>query len=84
MESSNISSILNEQLNGNNKTTRTALSNLMKDDIFTPVYDISLREMKELAFKRLKSVITNKVVSIRDFLKDPDNIFTVHEMVNIV
>lgn len=83
MEANNISGILNEQLNGVNKTTRDAMSAILKDKEFVPVYDISLREMKEVALKRLQKVISNKVVSIRDFLKDPDNIFTMHEMVNI-
>jgi acyl-CoA oxidase len=73
--------ILNDNLNSVNRTTRTGLSNVLKDEIFVPVYDMSLRDMKDLAFKRLQKITQSKIVSIRDFLKDPDNIFTTHEMV---
>jgi acyl-CoA oxidase len=83
MDSSNLNKILNDRLNSINRTTRNALSNCFKDEIFIPVYNISLREQKELALRRLQKVISTKMVSIRDFLNDPENIFTVHEMVNI-
>jgi acyl-CoA oxidase len=76
-----ITHVLNKQLNSVNKTTRNTLALCFKDKLFTPVYDISLRNQKELALERLKKVMSTKVVSISDFLKDPDNIFTVHEMV---
>jgi hypothetical protein len=77
----NLNKVLNIRLNSNNRTTRNALSNLFKDDIFIPKYDISARDQKELALERLKKVANTKMISIRDFLKDPENIFTAHEMV---
>ena len=82
MDSTGLNKILNDKLNSINRTTRNALSNCFKDDVFVPVYNISLREQKELALRRLQKVISTRMVSIRDFLKDPENIFTVHEMVN--
>jgi acyl-CoA oxidase len=66
-----------------NSNTRQVLSELFKDKVFTPVYDISLRNQKELAFDRLKKVMSAKPCSVKDFLTDPNNIFTMHEMVII-
>ncbi len=79
-ETQNLKSTLRETLNKTNRNTRKALANVLKEKIFTPVYDISLREMKSLAQERLKKVMSTKVVSIKDFLFDPENIFTTHEM----
>jgi acyl-CoA oxidase len=76
-----IGKILDEALNTVNRNTRKTLSETFNDKLFVPVYDISLRNSKELALERLKKVISSKVVSIRDFLTNPENIFTVHEMV---
>jgi acyl-CoA oxidase len=76
----NINSDLNDLLNSVNKNTRKALSLVLKDKIFVPVYDVSLRQTKEIALERLKKVISTKIVSVRDFLTDPENIFTTHEM----
>jgi acyl-CoA oxidase len=85
MESSKqqIANTLDLALNNVNKNTRKILAETFNDKIFVPVYDISLRNSKELALERLKKVISTKVVSIRDFLTNPKNIFTVHEMVTI-
>jgi len=81
MESKSIKAILDEKLNYQNRNTRNALSEIFKDKIFTPVYDISLRNHKELAYDRLKKVMEKKPCSVKDFLTDPNNIFTMHEMV---
>jgi hypothetical protein len=84
MENNDVNEIktqLDKALNSTNRTTRRTLANTFKDELFTPVYDISLRKAKDLALERMKKVISSKVVSIRDFLNDPENIFTVHEMV---
>ena len=85
MESSKqqIATTLDLALNNVNKNTRKILEETFNDKIFVPVYDISLRNSKELALERLKKVISTKVVSIRDFQTNPENIFTVHEMVTI-
>lgn len=75
-----ISKVLHDNLNKINSNTRKALAQILKDNIFTPVYDISLRQQKELALSRLKKIMSTKIVSVRDFLIDPENIFTTHEM----
>jgi len=81
MEANSIRKILDEKLNYQNKSTRKAMAEVFKDKVFTPVYDISLRNHKELAFDRLKKVMESKPCSVKDFLTDPNNIFTMHEMV---
>lgn len=79
---SNTSSVL-ESLLTTNKDTRDRLYALFKSDqdLFTPRYDVSLREQKEIALRRLQRVSEIKTVSVKDFESNPDNIFTVHEMV---
>jgi len=81
MEAKSIKSIVDEKLNFQNRNTRKAVAEVFRDKIFTPVYDISLRNHKELAFERLKKVMDSKPCSVKDFLTDPNNIFTMHEMV---
>jgi acyl-CoA oxidase len=76
-----IAKTLDEVLNTVNSNTRKVLTETFNDKVFVPVYDISLRNSKELALQRLQKVISTRVVSIRDFLTNPENIFTVHEMV---
>ena len=81
MENKSIKAVLDEKLSSVNANTRALLSETFKDKVFTPVYDISLRNQKELAYDRLKRVMADKPCSVRDFQTDPDNIFTMHEMV---
>ena len=76
-----LSSIIDYSLNSTNKETREKFSEIVKDPLFTPIYDISIRNQKELAQKRLKKIADCKLVSVRDFKKDPENIFTMHELV---
>jgi acyl-CoA oxidase len=79
----NTKELINKSLNSLNPETRKKIFELAKDPLFTPVYDISIRNEKELAQQRLKLVSSVKAVSIRDFLTNPENIFTMHELVNI-
>jgi hypothetical protein len=82
MEKTLLCKILDDNLNSINRNTRDALAELFKNDLFIPIYDISIREMKELALKRLQKIASSKIVSVRDFLENPENIFTTHEMVS--
>jgi acyl-CoA oxidase len=82
MENKSIKAVLDEKLSSVNSNTRKILSETFKDKVFTPVYDISLRDQKELAYDRLKKVMEAKPCSVRDFQTDPNNIFTMHEMVS--
>jgi acyl-CoA oxidase len=80
----NTKEFINTSLNSVNPETRDKIFNLVKDPLFTPVYDISIRNEKELAQQRLKVISSAKAVSIRDFLTNPENIFTMHEIVLII
>lgn len=83
MKTKTINEILNNELNSTNKLTREIISKAaLEDDLFIPVYDISMRNQKDLAYKRLMKLLSLKTVSVRDFLKDPENIFVTHEMVD--
>lgn len=73
--------LINDILNSGNRETREKFFELSKDPLFTPVYDISIRDQKTLAQERLKKIADAKLVSVRDFVKNPDNIFTMHELV---
>lgn len=67
-------------LDNNNFETRDKLRNLFKDDLFTPKYNITLDQERDLAYQRLKKVCDLKTVSVKDFWTNPKNIFTVHEL----
>jgi len=84
--SSELSSIFDKHLNSLNRDTRSKLLKLFRDDpLFVPKFDVSLREEKVIAQARLQKVCDLNVVSIRDFLTNPENIFTTHEIVlNII
>lgn len=64
--------------------TRAKWRELTKDPLFTPRYDLSLPEAKELALRRLQKVASAKVFSVFDFLNNPLNVFANHEMAGIV
>lgn len=67
-------------LDNNNFETRDKLKELFKDELFTPKYNISLDEERDLAYQRLKKVCDLKTVSVKDFWNNPKNIFTAHEL----
>jgi hypothetical protein len=79
--STNLTYLIDQSLNSVNRETREKYSEIVKDPLFTPIYDISIRDQKELAQRRLKKVAEYKLVSVKDFKRDPENIFTMHEMV---
>jgi hypothetical protein len=45
---------------------------------------MTLNEMRDIAFKRLKKVADAKLFSIYDFVNDPKNLLTAHEMLSYV
>lgn len=76
-------STLNQILDTNNSNTRDKLKELLKDPIYTPKYNLTLPEERELAYQRLKKVCELNVVSVTDFDENPKNIFTVHEILGM-
>lgn len=54
---------------------------LRKLDLFTPRFNISLNEQRELAYRRLKAICEEQCISVTDFYLNPMNIFSIHEVV---
>ena len=75
---------LQDLLEYDNQQTRQALRDLFKDPLFTPRYNISLDEERELAYQRLKSICDNQLISVLDFKENPHRIFSVHEAVGMM
>jgi hypothetical protein len=67
-------------LDHDNHETRQKFRELMKDPIFIPRYDVSLRFERELAFERLKRICDAGLVSVLDFQKNPLRVFASQEM----
>ncbi|CEM15970.1 unnamed protein product [Vitrella brassicaformis CCMP3155] len=53
-------------------------------DLFTPRFNVALAAHRELAYRRLKTLCEGGVVSVWDFIRNPANVFTVHEAVGIL
>ncbi len=64
--------------------TRAELKKLFKEELFIPRYDVSLERERELASQRLRRITDEGLISVRDFVKDPRRIFSVHEVVGMV
>ena len=76
---------IDQSLNSRNRETRNGIAKIAaSNDIFTPIYDMQIREQKELAKKRLEIICSSKLFSVFDFKTDPDNIFTMHEALGLI
>jgi acyl-CoA oxidase len=69
---------------GDDPKKRQPWFELLKDPVFIPRYNLSLNQMRDEAYKKLKKVTDNKMLSIDDFERDPVNIFTAHEFMGQV
>ena len=75
---------LQELLEHDNHETREQLRALFKDPIFTPRYNVSLDEERDLALNRLQKICDHKLISVLDFKTNPHRIFSVHEAVGMI
>jgi acyl-CoA oxidase len=58
---------------------------LLKNPEFVPKYNYhSWHETREHPYRKLKAVIDSKIVSVKDFIHEPHNIYTAHEMLGMV
>lgn len=55
---------------------------LFKDPVFYPKQYMTLDEQRDIAYKRLKKVADSKLFSIYDFINNPKNLLTAHEMLS--
>ena len=70
---------LQKLLDHDNYENRARLKELMRDPLFTPRWNISLEEERELALERLRRLCHSGSFSIKDFRSNPLNIFAAHE-----
>lgn len=69
---------------GDNPIVREKWFEVFKDPLWVPRYNLTLNEQREEAFKKLKKVFQSKIVSVKDFITNPTNIFTAHEFLGQV
>ena len=67
-------------LENDNQDKRAAFKEFMRDPLYIPRFDISLRYERELALERLKRIAEAGYISVLDFEKNPLNIFAAHEV----
>jgi acyl-CoA oxidase len=69
---------------GDNPEKRKKWYELLAEPTFIPRYNVSLNDLREDAYKKLKRVTDAKMLSVEDFGRDPLNIFTAHEFMGQV
>ncbi|MEE2960643.1 MAG: acyl-CoA dehydrogenase [Myxococcota bacterium] len=75
---------LTNLLEHDNFETRAGLKELFKDELFTPRYNLTLSEERDIALARLKAICKHQLISVQDFSNNPQRIFTVHEICGMV
>ena len=68
---------LSRLVDGDCHETRRRLRAELSSELWTPRYNLTLPEQRELAYKRLKRVCDMEVISILDFERNPLNVFAV-------
>lgn len=63
---------------------RSKWMKLFEDPVWNPIYEAPLSVHRDLAYKQLKLVAKSGIVSVLNFINDPTNIFTAHEMIGMV
>lgn len=75
---------LKHLLEHDNHEMREKLRQFLEGPLFTPKFDISLEEERELAYQRLKAICQSGFFSVRDFHTNPYRIFAAHELATAV
>eukprot|EP00842_Homolaphlyctis_polyrhiza_P004901 jgi/Hompol1/5411/HPOL_001993-RA len=75
---------LNALLESDNLEKRAKLKEFLKDPIFVPRFDVSLRFERELALERMRRVCTAGFISVYDFERNPLNIMAAHEICGMI
>ena len=66
---------LTHLLENDNHEKRQKFKEFLKDPIFIPRFDVSLRYEREIALERLSRMVLAGHISVFDFEKNPLNIF---------
>lgn len=75
---------LKNMLDHDNHEMRDKFRQFMKDPVWTPRYNISLEDERELALLRLKKICDAGFISVLDFRNNPLRIFAAHELSAVV
>ncbi len=75
---------LSELLENDNFELREKMKNVFRGSLYTPRYNISLPEERDLAYARLKNFCEQGLFSVFDFEGDPRKIFAAHEIAGLV
>merc|ERR1719187_2700367 len=71
-------------LDHDNHQMRADFRKFISDPIMTPKYNISLKEERDLALRRLKRICDNGFISVLDFNDNPHRVFAAHELAAII
>ncbi|KAJ3366785.1 hypothetical protein GGF32_003429 [Allomyces javanicus] len=71
-------------LEHDNHATRARFREFLKDPLYTPRFNVTLRYEREIALERLKHIADNGFISVFDFEKNPLNVFAAHELSGMV
>ncbi|KAH6574894.1 hypothetical protein BASA62_002259 [Batrachochytrium salamandrivorans] len=74
----------NALLENDNREKRARFKEFLKDPLFIPRFDVSLRYEREIALERLKRVADAGFISVFDFEKNPLNVFAAHEISGMI
>ena len=55
---------------------------LFEDPVWIPKYNVNWTECRDEPMKKLKAVSQSGLVSVKDFFKNPKNIFLAHEFIS--
>lgn len=67
-------------LDNDSYSLRAKVKELYKDPIFTPRYQLSLEQERDLAYERILKLCATGVVDVTAFGTDPRRIFSLHEL----
>jgi acyl-CoA oxidase len=83
-EKSDVGGSLSQLLVHDNADLRRAIFEFLKDDIYTPNYDLSLAEFRELTLQRIIKFASQNFFSVRDYMNDPRKFMAALECLSYV
>ncbi|KAF6031789.1 hypothetical protein EB796_009893 [Bugula neritina] len=75
---------MTEVLDHDNLSMRQEMREFLRDPLFTPRYNISLSDERDVALERLKKICDAGFISVLNFEDNPGKIFAAHELAAIV
>jgi acyl-CoA oxidase len=72
---------LSELILGDDPSKVNKWFELFKDPVWVPKYNMNWKETRDEPMKKLLAVSRSKLLSVKDFFKDPKNVFLAHEFI---